>query len=317
MSLNPSTTTTRTPWLLRLYPASWRARYGDEFAALLDDYPLTLFSLLDVLLGALDAHIAPLDTDGRILRMIQRPRRTAIVVFCAYIAFVLAGMSYQQSIEDDLRTLNGPHPDISLAYHIVFFVAPLSLLAVLAGGAPIGLVAILRALRNRRWDILALFVVPPVALAVWLGWTLIIGRVILPPNPGAGIRQPLNGALFLSWGGLFVLAAIASSAAVSIAVSRSALSPSLYRFALGPAAAATVTMLVMLGAVVAWGLLVRAQLPSYMAQWNTPLHWPEAWTWIAEIVVMSVATLVAAIALIRAYRSPAEPAGAITSPAAA
>lgn len=313
-----STTAARAPWLLRLYPTAWRARYGEEFAALLDDYPLTLFSLLDVLLGALDAHIAPLDTDGRILRMLHRPRRTAIVVFCAYIAFVLAGMSYQQSIEDDLRTLNGLHPDISLAYHVVFFVAPLSLLAILAGGAPIGLVAILRALRNRRWDILALFAVPPVALAVWIGWTLVMVNVIAPANAGqANMRHPLGAALFLSWGGLFVLAAIASTAAVSIAVSRSDLSPTLYRFALGPAAAATVSMLVMLGAVVAWGLLVRAEFPAYMLGRNGPSGLvAESLTWLAQVGVMAVATLVAAIALIRAYRSPADPAGAVT-PAAA
>ena len=316
MSLNPSTTAARTPWLLRLYPAGWRARYGDEFAALLDDYPLTFLGLLDVLLGALDAHIAPLDTTGRILRMIHRPRRSAIAVFCAYIAFVLAGMSFQKSIEDDLGALNGPHPDISLAYHIVLFVAPLSLLAVLAGGAPIGLAAILRALRGRHWDILALFAVPPVALALWIGWTLVLLDVIAPANPHFDVRSPLGVGLFLSWGGLFVLAAIASTAAVSIAVSRSDLSPALYRFALGPAAAATITMLVMLGAVVAWGLLVRAEFPAYMTRPNSPLRWAEGFTWLIQIAVMALATLAAAVALIRAYRSPADPAGAV-SPAAA
>ncbi len=317
MSLNPSTSGPSASWLLRLYPADWRVRYGEEFAALLDDYPLTLFGLLDVLLGALDAHIAPLDTTGRILRMIHRPRRSAIAVFCAYIAFVLAGMSYQKSIEDDLGALNGPHPLVSLAYHIVLFVAPLSLLAVLAGGAPIGLVAILHALRNRRWDILGLFAVPPLALAIWIGWTLLIVNVIAPANAEqANARHPLGVGLFLSWGGLFVLAAIASTAAVSIAVSRSELPPALYRFALGPAAATTVTMLVMLGAVVAWGLLVRADVPSYMARGNTPLRFPMAWSWLAQVIVMAAATLVAAVALIRAYRSPTDPAAAVT-PAAA
>jgi hypothetical protein len=315
MSLNPGTST-RTSWLLRLYPAAWRARYAEEFTALLDDYPLTFWGLLDILLGALDAYIAPLDTTGRILRMIQRPRRTAIVVFCAYIAFVLAGMSYQQSIEDDLRTLNGPHPDISLAYHIVLVVAPLSLLAVLAGGAPIGLLAAFRALRNRRWDVLALFAVPPLALAIWLGWTLIIARVIMPSQAPASIRQPISVGLFLSWGGLFVLAAIVSTAAVSIAVSRSDVSPTLYRFALGPAVAATVAMLVMLGAVVAWGLLVRANLPGYMAHWSTPIRWPETVNWLAQVIVMATATLVAAIALLRAYRSPTEPASVAAAAAA-
>lgn len=43
--------------LLRLYPARWRARYGDEFATLLAERPLGPFDVADVLLGALDAHL--------------------------------------------------------------------------------------------------------------------------------------------------------------------------------------------------------------------------------------------------------------------
>ncbi len=43
--------------LLRLYPARWRARYGDEFAAVLEERPLGPFDVADVLLGALDANL--------------------------------------------------------------------------------------------------------------------------------------------------------------------------------------------------------------------------------------------------------------------
>jgi hypothetical protein len=43
--------------LLRLYPARWRDRYGDEFAAVLGERPLGPFDVADVLLGALDAHL--------------------------------------------------------------------------------------------------------------------------------------------------------------------------------------------------------------------------------------------------------------------
>ena len=43
--------------LLRLYPARWRARYGDEFGLVLAERPLGPFDIADVLLGALDAHL--------------------------------------------------------------------------------------------------------------------------------------------------------------------------------------------------------------------------------------------------------------------
>jgi len=43
--------------LFRLYPTRWRARYGDEFAAVLEERPLGPFDVADILLGALDAHL--------------------------------------------------------------------------------------------------------------------------------------------------------------------------------------------------------------------------------------------------------------------
>jgi hypothetical protein len=44
-------------FLIRCYPGAWRARYADEFAAVLEDRPLGPFDVADVLLGALDAQL--------------------------------------------------------------------------------------------------------------------------------------------------------------------------------------------------------------------------------------------------------------------
>ena len=41
--------------LLRCYPRAWRRRYGEEFAALLEQTPIDLAQLLDALRSALDA----------------------------------------------------------------------------------------------------------------------------------------------------------------------------------------------------------------------------------------------------------------------
>jgi drug/metabolite transporter (DMT)-like permease len=43
--------------LIRLYPARWRARYGDEFEAILEERPLGPFDVADILLGAFDAQL--------------------------------------------------------------------------------------------------------------------------------------------------------------------------------------------------------------------------------------------------------------------
>lgn len=48
-----------TRFLIRLYPAGWRARYGEEFEALLEERPLGPFDVADIVLSAIDARTRP------------------------------------------------------------------------------------------------------------------------------------------------------------------------------------------------------------------------------------------------------------------
>jgi hypothetical protein len=43
--------------LVRLYPSAWRARYAEEFSALLDERPLGPWDVADIVVGAADAHL--------------------------------------------------------------------------------------------------------------------------------------------------------------------------------------------------------------------------------------------------------------------
>ncbi len=45
--------------LLRLYPRAWRARYGNEFAELLEARPPSLRDRVDIVIGAIDARLYP------------------------------------------------------------------------------------------------------------------------------------------------------------------------------------------------------------------------------------------------------------------
>ena len=45
--------------LIRLYPAWWRRRYGDEYAALLAELPARPGLVIDVVRAAVDAHLSP------------------------------------------------------------------------------------------------------------------------------------------------------------------------------------------------------------------------------------------------------------------
>jgi hypothetical protein len=45
--------------LIRLYPRAWRDRYEDEFLALLEERPPKIGDTVDIVRGALDAHLQP------------------------------------------------------------------------------------------------------------------------------------------------------------------------------------------------------------------------------------------------------------------
>jgi len=72
-------------FLIRCYPARWRARYGDEFESILEERPLGPFDVADILLGALDAQLRLRGRDatikqGRMLTMSLRLGGTAAIL---------------------------------------------------------------------------------------------------------------------------------------------------------------------------------------------------------------------------------------------
>ena len=60
MPVGPGRSRTHVGRWLRLYPRDWRARYADELAELLEARPFDRRARLDLVRGALDAHLHPL-----------------------------------------------------------------------------------------------------------------------------------------------------------------------------------------------------------------------------------------------------------------
>jgi hypothetical protein len=84
-------------WILRLYPHAWRERYAAEMVALLEQHQITLWTVLDLLVGALDARLDPhyrsLQPPHAGVRL-QRSWKgigSALTAFCfAFVAWVFA-----------------------------------------------------------------------------------------------------------------------------------------------------------------------------------------------------------------------------------
>ena len=112
-------------------------------------------------------------------------------------------------------------------------------------------------------------------------------------------HDPLNVVLFLSLVGVFLLAAIASTVAVSIVVARSEIGGHLYRFALVPGAIATLAMGVMCVATIVWGISLRAYAPELFTGDEGILATNTALTWLGIVVAMGVSTCVAGVSVAR------------------
>jgi hypothetical protein len=114
-----------TSLLIRCYPARWRARYGDEFEAVLEERPLGPFDVADILFGALDARLRlrghGADTQHeRRFTMSLRVGGIAAIVGASLIAIVIA--------------LTGGHTEGSVnAVTIALLVALAALLVALTG----------------------------------------------------------------------------------------------------------------------------------------------------------------------------------------
>jgi MFS family permease len=287
-------------WLLRLYPLAWRDRYGEEFLAMLESCPLSLGVIGDICLGAVDARLH-LDTLlGRICSHMNRLRNTAIVVFCAYIGFVVAGLAFGKMVEyDDFRNLLHSDSSVAIAYWTLYAGAFAALAAVLVGGLPLAFAAARSAISDRRWGLLALFAVPPVSLAVWLGSSILVEA--WNPDHGNLLSAPL-GVRFVVLGlfvGTFVLAAVASTVAVSMAIVRTNVSDKLYRFARYPAIITALAMAVMFAAVLVYGLLARTADPQLFAENEGLVSTNTTATWLVILVMMGIAAAVAVVAVVR------------------
>ena len=172
--------------LLRFYPARWRARYGEEFAAVLEERLLGPFDVADILLGALDAqlHLRGLgaaSNHAKGFAMSLRIGGYAAILSGVLWLFILVGNAINNGAETGMEWL-GP---------------------VLVGTIIVTLIALigLSAFQARRYPALtwAAFAIPALgavialsgavvtvvsgtsnwAVAGWDGWAISMGGVML------------------------------------------------------------------------------------------------------------------------------------------
>ena len=214
----------------------------------------------------------------------QRQRNALLTIFSAYIAFVIAGLGLQKMTEyDDFQSVAARVLTVGLPFKIVYVGSAVSLLAVLIGGLPLAAAALRQALADRRFGIAALFAVPPIALALLVGFIILYTRNI-PTSAASNHIHVVVGA--------FVAAAILSTTAVCYGISATYRGTSaLLNFARWPAAIAAATMLIMGAATVVVALSLNAAAPGVVSDMTSYY----TFTLLNVTILMALAAVVAAI----------------------
>jgi hypothetical protein len=146
-------------WLLNLYPLAWRNRYEEEILAVLEEHKVTPRTIIDLLIGALDANLNYNSLTEGAENMVNQLRFRLIMVFCAFITFGI-GWGTLQRLTDPIMTFQpvaSSHPALTILFDAILIVGFLAFIMFLIGGIPIFFVAIRRAFKNKQRNILVPF----------------------------------------------------------------------------------------------------------------------------------------------------------------
>jgi hypothetical protein len=298
--------------LKRLYPPAWQVRYGEEFMALLEERPVTMRVVFDVIGCALYERVSSIG----VCKMSKSQHSFVLIVY-AYLAAILAGINLYGTVDDTpLIAAMQSHAALSRCWGMIETGSVLALLAVLAMALPVFLAMIRFALDASRRDIIARLVFPFCVSSVPLFWVVTVGLL------RAGHKAPIPWAItgdvsgwtpsVIDWSlGSITLVLVATAlvcSAISIkqAIDRTDFSEQQitllgHTLAVGPLQLAKIPTLVVAAAIVlmaasvaGWGLLANQYVPAAFHARFGPLESTTLVSWLGSLSLF-IASSVAAL----------------------
>jgi len=296
--------------LLRWYPAPWRARYGDELAALVEDELAGgrpgLRLRLSLAHGGLLERARGAAVVGDSRPADERVRAGALLVLVAWAAADLAGGAFAKTSEHfgasgtsaalgPARTAHAVVVACGIAGGLVLLTGALVALGAVPGFTRVGGWRAVRGPLVRAAVMTALTAGAVVPLSVWAHHLGVAQR------NGADLAY---GLAFLAWAAM-VAATVGLWAAAVVSVAR--------RLELGPRALAVEAVLALVGAaalavltaaVGTWWVAMASAAPWYLGAGRPGTHpAPVSPQLVAIVVVLVVATVTAAFGASRIIRS--------------
>jgi hypothetical protein len=298
--------------LTGLYPRTWRARYGDELAALIVESSgggrIPWRTRIDVALAAGREHVRELRAGGASRPAGERVRAGALLVLWAWVLLACAGVAVEKLSEHWQGATSATGRSLpATAFECLLAAAAVGSALVVAGIAATApsAIAYLRSggFRSVRRSLARSAILTALTAVSGLGVLAWAHRLSTPERNG---HDALYGLAVLA---LAVLAAssLASWAATAGAIARRLeLSPATLRFEAGIAAAAALCMAAMTASTALWWRGLAHAAPWFLA--GRPAGTPSS-ALPPELAVataaMAIATALGAIGARRALRASA------------
>jgi hypothetical protein len=296
--------------LLRWYPPSWRARYGEELKTLLEDEyggHLPMLVRLSLVSSGLRQRARQSGLTGDAAPASERAKAGALLVLAAWSAFVIAGASFakfSEHFDEALPQRMSAHRVPDSAFTVLQTVAGVASVLVLAG-ALVAAPSFVRFLRAGGWGSVRGHFMRAVSCtgitAVATVVVVVLAHHVAAHERGAGFHW--YGAIFIVWAALIAVT-LALWTALAVATARRVELPMAVLAAeAGLAAAVAVAMEIMLGATAVWWAAMATDAPRFLmaSPGGAPGSPWDIWL-VATVVLMAVAMGVAAAGVVREVR---------------
>ena len=254
----------------RLYPRSWRERYGSELVALMEDSgELSVRHRADVVRAAVAEHWRAFDPgggDGRVLG-------GSLLVLCGWAFVVIGGSGFAKFSEHwDAFTPAPARWLPAAAYAAVVVAAMVGAVAVVLAASSV-LPAFVRLLRSGRWSQVRAPILGAGAFAAATG--AVSGGVIMWAHHLGSVQRNGGSAAYAAVGAGWVLMMVTSlalgTAAAVGTVRKLDLSDRVIRFNGALARVVVLAMAVIVAGVVTWWVAVAVNAPTFVSGAPLPL----------------------------------------------
>jgi len=255
--------------LLKWYPSRWRARYGGELVALMEDTygegGLPLSGRFGIMRTGAAEHLREIGLGGGKGTPGERVRSGSLLVLCGWALFVIAGSAFAKMTEHWVGAIPlGDRRFPTNAYDAVQLAASVGLVIVFVAAA-IALPALPQFLRDGGWD----RVRRPVVRALIVSMTTVLLTMGIVWVHRLGTAQHNRGwvaHLIGSFWALLVVASIGTCTLAATAVARHLrFSEPLLRLEGLLAVLLTLAMLTIIGGAVAWSVVIENDAPRLLS----------------------------------------------------